>query len=72
MRSYNRDGASILGELRRHNRGAQPLLNDQQQALLKQALQAAPEDGGLWTGPKVARWMSELNGTLTILPIKKG
>ena len=25
-----------------------------------QALQEPPEDGGLWSGPKVARWMSEL------------
>jgi transposase len=62
VRSYNHYGASILGDLRRHNRGAESLLNDQQQALLWQALQEPPEDGGLWSGPKVARWMSELLG----------
>jgi transposase len=62
VRSYNLYGPSILGDQRRHNQGAEPLLNDQQQALLWQALQEPPEDGGLWSGPKVARWMSELLG----------
>jgi transposase len=62
VRSYNRYGASLLGDQRRHNQGAEPLLNDPQQALLWQALQEPPEDGGLWSGPKVARWMSELLG----------
>lgn len=38
------------------------LLSDQQQALLWQALQEPPADGGLWTGVKVANWMSELLG----------
>ena len=33
VRSYNRYGASILGDQRRYNQGAEPLLNDQQQAL---------------------------------------
>ncbi len=60
VRSYNYYGPSILGDQRRHNRGSPPLLNDQQQALLWSALQGEPEDGGLWTGPKVARWMSQL------------
>lgn len=59
---YNRLGAASLGDKRRENEGRTPLLDEQQQALLGQALQDPPEDGGLWTGPKVARWMSELLG----------
>lgn len=59
---YNRLGASSLGDQRKQNKGAKPLLNDQQQALLWQALQEAPADRGLWTGVSVAIWMSELLG----------
>ncbi len=57
---YNRLGVESLGDKRHHNRGAKTLLNDVQQALLWQALQEPPAEGGLWTGPKVAAWMSEL------------
>ena len=59
---YNRVGPESLGDKRQNNAGRTPLLNDQQQALLGQALQEPPSDGGLWTGPKVAQWMSELLG----------
>ncbi len=59
---YNRLGAESLGDQRSNNRGAKPLLNDSQQALLWQALQEPPAAGGLWTRPKVALWMSELLG----------
>lgn len=57
---YNRLGVQSLGDKRKQNRGAKPLLDEQQQALLWQALQTPPADGGLWTGTKVAAWMSEL------------
>jgi transposase len=57
---YNRLGADSLGDKRKLNAGGKPLLNDEQQALLWQALQEPPPDGGLWTGPKVADWMSQL------------
>ncbi len=59
---YNRLGPESLGDKRQENPGRKPLLNDSQQALLWQALQEPPSDGGLWTGPKVAQWMSELLG----------
>ena len=62
VRSYNRSGPGMLGDHRHHNLGARPLLDDVQQAQLWQALQGKPADGGLWTGPKVAAWMSELLG----------
>lgn len=59
---YNRLGVESLGDKRKENKGAKPLLDEQQQALLWQALQAPPADGGLWTGTKVAAWMSDLLG----------
>lgn len=60
VRSYNRRGADGLGDLRHQNPGAKPLLDDGKLAQLWQALQSEPADGGLWTGPKVAQWMSDL------------
>ena len=59
---YNRLGADCLGDKRHQNPGGQPLLNDLEQAQLWQVLQQPPADGGLWNGPKVAAWMSELLG----------
>ncbi|MFM2026957.1 MAG: hypothetical protein RLZZ339_1674 [Cyanobacteriota bacterium] len=44
---YNRLGPASLGDKRQNNAGRTPLLNDQQQALLWQALQEPPSDGGL-------------------------
>ena len=60
--SYNRMGPEIVGDKRQENRGKKPLLDDTQQAQLWQALQEPPADGGVWSGPKVAAWMSELLG----------
>lgn len=59
---YNRLGTDSLGDKRKLNPGGKPLLDDEQQALLWQALQEPSPDGGLWTGPKVAAWMSQLLG----------
>lgn len=42
---------------RTHRRGKPPLLNDQQLQKLITALGDRPLDGGIWTGPKVARWI---------------
>jgi len=60
VRGYNHLGAESLGDKRCENPGRKSLLNDEQQAQLWQVLQTPPGDGGLWSGPKVAQWMSEL------------
>ena len=62
VRSYNRIGPDSLGDLRKRNQGRKPLLNDLQQAQLWQVLPSPPPDGGLWNGPKVAVWISQLLG----------
>lgn len=59
---YNRIGPESLGDKRHEHPGAQPLLNDFQQAQLWQALQSPAVEGGVWNGQKVANWMSELLG----------
>jgi transposase len=63
VRSYNRLGAEALGDLRRHNPGCAPQLDDVQQANLWQVIQGPAPDGGLWNGRKVADYLSEVLGT---------
>jgi transposase len=63
VRSYNRQGPEVLGDQRQHNQGnGQSILDDEMQALLYQALQGEPPDGGFWNGRKVADWLSERLG----------
>jgi len=59
VRRYNAGGADAMGDQRHHNPGGQWLLSEEQKQELDQALQQPPEDGGLWTGPKVAAWMQK-------------
>ncbi len=43
-------------------RGAKkPLLTDKQLEKLASILKSSPPDGGIWTGPKVARWIEKEN-----------
>jgi len=60
---YNRIGPETLGDQRSSNQGSsKPLLDEVQQALLWQALQEPPIEGGQWNGRKVANWMADLIG----------
>ncbi len=58
VRRYNAEGANGLGDQRARNTGAQPLLSQEDEVALRDALAEPPADGGLWTGPKVAAWMT--------------
>ncbi|WP_204152628.1 helix-turn-helix domain-containing protein, partial [Leptolyngbya sp. CCY15150] len=60
VRDYNAHGPQCLGDGRRENPGAPPLLSEEQQALLLQVLRGEAPDGGLWNGRKVADYLSEL------------
>jgi len=44
---------------RRKGNGAEPKLTTRRQDALYAALQKRPPDGGLWTGPKVARYVRD-------------
>ncbi len=59
---WNAHGAAGLGDRRRSNAGAKPLLDEAGLAALAAALAAAPADGGLWNGRQVAAWMSAYLG----------
>ena len=58
LKRWNADGPAGLTDGRRTN-GADPVLPPARQAELYAALQADPPDGGLWTGPKVARYVRD-------------
>jgi len=55
---WNAAGMAGLGDRRRNNAGAEPLLDAAGLAALAEALAGAPDDGGLWNGRQVAVWMS--------------
>jgi len=57
VRRWNIAGQAGISDHRQTIPGAQPLLSGELQAELAVRLQQPPDDGGLWTGPKVACWM---------------
>ena len=59
---YNDEGPQGLGDRRHSNAGGTFLLSHEQQAQLQRDLEEPPADGGLWTGPKVARWIERQTG----------
>lgn len=64
-RRYNQQGPKALEDGRRVHPGPARLLNPAQVQELQAALeQPVPEElgGGLWSGPKVAQWMSRALG----------
>jgi transposase len=58
---YNTGGPKEMQDHRRENKG-QRLLNEEQRTELSAVLEGAAPRGGLWSGPEVARWMSEKLG----------
>ena len=65
---YNERGLQGLGDRRHRNPGAKQraLLNEEGQRELREALLSGPAPacvgGGMWSGPKVARWIEQRNG----------
>jgi transposase len=59
---YRECGPAGLADGRQRSLGAAPILPEDQQRDLRQALQKPAADGGVWTGPKVARWIAARTG----------
>lgn len=57
LKRWNAAGPDGLIDRRMTKNGGQPKLSTEQQAALFEALQGRPDDGGLWTGPKVAAYV---------------
>ena len=65
---YNAHGPAALGDQRRRNGRAASVLTPALLAALSERLRAPPEDGGRWTGPKVAVWMARHLGVARVHP----
>jgi transposase len=66
VKRYNEHGPDSLGDLRAGN-GTQPaILTPDALCSLKDRLKTPPEGGGLWTGPKVARWLAKFHGLKSV------
>jgi transposase len=59
---YNRHGPAGLGDRRQRNPGRTGLLSMAPREALVAALAPPPPDGGVWTGPKAAAWMTATLG----------
>jgi transposase len=64
LKRYNAAGPAGLADRRSAANGGTPRLSPEQQAALFEALQGRPDDGGLWTGPKVAAYARDRWGVL--------
>lgn len=67
LRRWNAAGPAGLADRRAAANGGRPKLSAEQQAALFEALQGRPDDGGLWTGPKVAAYARDRWG-VTVRP----
>src|SRR5918998_6538052 len=65
---YNASGPGALGDRRRRNRRAASLLTEDVLSALAARVRTPPEDGGLWSGPKVAAWIARHLGVARVHP----
>ena len=63
---YNEGGPDRLGDQRIHN-GTEPrILTPDALSALKERIKTPPDGGGLWTAPKVARWLADFHGLKSV------
>src|SRR5215211_3438621 len=65
---YDARGPEALGDQRRRNGRAASLLTEAVLAALAGRVRTPPDDGGLWSGPKVAAWMAGQLGLERVHP----
>lgn len=59
LKRWNAEGPAGRADRRGLANGGQAKLSAEQQAALFEAMQGRPDDGGLWTGPKVAAYVRD-------------
>src|SRR5262245_42417758 len=62
VKRYNEGGPELLGDQRAHNGTEPTILTPDALDALKRRLETPPDDGGVWTGPKIARWLAAYHG----------
>ncbi len=66
VKRYNEQGPDSLGDRRQGNAAVPAILTPEALASLKERLKMPPDDGGLWTGPKVARWLASFRNLKSV------
>jgi len=66
VKRYNEGGPQRLGDQRAHNGSEPTILTPEALAALKQRIKTSPDDGGLWTGPKIARWLAKFHAVKSV------
>jgi transposase len=58
IKRYNEGGPDRLGDQRANNGTEPTILTTEALDALRARLKTPPDDGGQWTGPKIARWLA--------------
>jgi transposase len=66
IKRYNEGGPERLGDQRVHNGTEPTILTPEALWALRGRLKTAPDDGGLWTGPKIARFLAVFHGLKSV------
>jgi len=66
IKRYNEGGPDHLGDQRAHNGTEPKILTPEALAALQERLKSPPDDGGQWTGPKIARWLADFHGLKSV------
>jgi hypothetical protein len=61
LKRYNECGAVALGDQRSHNGTKPTILTAEALTALRERIKTPPDDVGLWTGPKIARWACQVS-----------
>jgi transposase len=66
IKRYNEGGPDSLGDQRINNGTAPTILTPEALGALKERLKAPPDGGGLWSGPKIARWLAKYHRVTSV------
>jgi transposase len=66
IKRYHEGGPDRLGDQRIHNGTTPTILTSEALAALRKRIKTPPDDGGLWTGPKIARWLAKFHGLQSV------
>jgi hypothetical protein len=66
IKRYNEGGPDRLGDQRAHNGTEPTILTPDALAALQGRVKSPPDDGGQWTGPKIARWLAKFHGRKSV------